>query len=263
MGQNKRTAGWLAGATVLVACGLVLLGCDSTPNDDGDNGAQYNLVVVLEKNLDSGEDIIYVRFRRDGAGIAGGVVAIDGDTIETSSASGRGEKTYTTPRWLHGEKIQITAIDPVESFVYRDSVVIPYDFVIEHVIPANHIWRPINGNANVTWTTSVGAANYVVSVKARTSNSTAVPFSEYSESQAGLSHVIPPDAFQDQFNNVIEDVYDLKVIAYSPNFIARPNPPYKTPSTDDVRLPIQKTDIDGGIAALVVADRDTLSVQLE
>ena len=263
MGQNKRIVGWAAGACVVLVAGLFLAGCESIPNGGGGNGEDYNLVVVLEKNLDSGQDVIYVRFRKAAAGIGGGVVVIDADTIPTSSASGQGNKTYTTPRWQHAEKIQIAAIDTGGSFIYRDSVVIPDEFAVENVIPANHLWRPVDGNANVSWTTSIGAVNYLTSVRARTTSTSSRGLSEYSESQAGLSQVILPSTFRDQFENLVEDVYDLKIIAYSQNFIARPNPPYKTPPGDDVRTPILKDNIDGGIAALVVSERDTLLVQTQ
>lgn len=262
MGHIKTRIG-LAGACIVLAAGLFLVACNSTPNDGGGNGEEYNLVVVLEKNLDSGQDIIYVRFRKDDVGINDGVVVIDGDTIQTSSASGQGNKTYNTPRWQHNERIQIAAVDPGESFIYRDSVVMPDAFTIENVVPANHIWRPVDGNANVSWTTAIGAVNYLTSVRARTTSTSSRGLSEYSESQTGLSQEIPPGTFRDQFDNLIEDVYDLKLIAYSPNFIARPNPPYKTPPGDDVRTPILSANVDGGIAALIVSDRDTLLVETQ
>lgn len=261
MGQTNRLLGLTGGAFATVLAVLSLVGCDSTPNDGGGSGEEYNLVVVLEKNLDSGQDIIYVRFRKDDVGINDGVVVIDGDTIQTSSASGQGNKTYNTPRWQHSEKILISAIDPNESFVYRDSVVIPDEVVIDNVIPANRIWRPIDGNANVSWTTSIGAINYLTSVRARTTSTSSRGLSEYSESQTGLSQEIPPSAFRDQFDNLVGDVYDLKIVAYAPNFVARPNPPYKTPPGDDVRTPIINDNVDGAIAALVVSDRDTLLVE--
>ena len=263
MGQTNRIAGWVAGVGIVLATGVFLAGCEGTPNGGGGNGDDYNLVVVLEKNLDAGQDVIYVKFKRDDAGIAGAVVVIDGDTIATSSASGQGNKTYNTPRWDHGERIQVSAIDPVESFIYRDSVVMPDDFFIDNVVPANQIWRPVDGNAQVGWTTSIGAANYLTSVKARTTNTTSRGLAEYSEAQSGLSQEILPSTFRDHFDNLVEDVYDLKIIAYSPNFIARPNPPYKTPSGDDVRTPILRDNITGGIAALVVCERDTLLVQTQ
>lgn len=262
MGHTNKVLGW-AGVFVTLVAGLLLVGCDSTPNDGGGNGEEYNLVVVLEKNLDSGQDVIYVRFRKDDAGMDDGVVVIDGDTVETSSASGQGNKTYNTQRWQHGEKIQIAAIDRTESFIYRDSVIIPDDVVIENVIPANHIWRPVDGNANVSWTTSIGAVNYLTSVRARTTSTTSRGLSEYSESQTGLSQVIPPSTFNDQFENLVEDVYDIKVVAYTPNFVGRPNPPYKTPPGDDIRTPIINSNVDGAIAALIVSDRDTLLVETQ
>lgn len=262
MGHKRYNLHWL-GVAALAALAITLSACDSTPPNGGGNGTDYNLVVVLEKNLDSGEDVIYIRFRKDAIGIPGGVVVIDADTIPTSSASGQGNRTYATPRWQHGERIQIVAIDTSESFVYRDSVVIPDAFEIDNVIPVNRIWRPIDGNANVSWTTSIGAVNYAISVKARTADSPSRGFSEYSTSQTALSQSILPSTFRDQFDNLILDVYDLTVIAYAPNFIARPNPPYKTPPGDDVRTPIINNSIDGGIAALVVTVRDTLLVQTQ
>ena len=144
-------------------------------------------------------------------------------------------------------------------------MVIPGEFEIDNVLPANHIWRPVDGNAQVSWATSIGAINYAVSVRARTTSTTSRGLAEYSESQAGLAHVIPPSTFQESpSNNPVEDVYDLFVIAYAPNFIARAtSTPYKLPAGDDVRSPIQGDNIDGGIAALVVTDRDTLQVQTE
>lgn len=264
MGHMKRALWWAASCAALLVCALFLWGCSSIPNDRGGDGAKYNLVVVLEKSLDTGLDVIYVRFQKDDDGIPGAVVVIDGDTIETSSASGTGNKTYTQPRWEFGEKIQIKAIDAAASFSYRDSVVIPLDFVIENVLPANRIWRPVEGNALVSWTTSVGAVNYLTSVKARTLGSQTPGFSQYSESQAGLTQVIPPSTFRNpQSNDVVEDVYDIVIIAYTPNFIRRPNPPYKEPSLNDEPAPIQKEDISGGISALVVSRHDTLQAQTE
>lgn len=263
MGRIKKTGAWGPGVTALALAGIAGLGCESTPNNGGDGGADYNLAVVLEKNLDLGQDIIYVRFRQDDLPIPGAFVIIDGDTINTSAASGRGNKTYLTPRWNHGEKVHIAAVDTAESFVYRDSVVIPDEFFIDQVLPANQIWRPVDANAQVSWTTSIDAVNYAVSVRARTTSTSSRGYGDYSASQTALTQTIPPSAFRDQFDNLVEDVYDLHVIAYAPNFIARLDPPYKTPLNDDVRTPILNDDIDGAVAALVVCAKDTLLVQTQ
>jgi hypothetical protein len=263
MGQIKRFMGMAVGASIVLVATSLMSGCSSTPSDPGGNDGDYNLVVVLEKNLESGQDVVFVKFTRDASAIDDGVVVVDGDSIATSSVSGKGTKTYATPRWLHSEKIQIAAVDAGESFVYRDSVVIPDGFVIDHVVPANHILRPSDGSAQVSWTASIGAANYLISVDSRNAALNPVGFAGYNESQFGLSQEILPSAFRDTFGNLIEDVYDLKVVAYFPNFIARDGAPYKTLPGDDIRTPIINENLTGAIAALVLADRDTLLVETQ
>jgi hypothetical protein len=263
MGQIRQTVSSAIGWGALALATLCILGCESTPNGGGNGGDDYNLVVVLEKNLDTDQDIIYVQFRRNDLAIPGAFVVIDGDTIKTSATSGRGNKTYNTPRWGHGEKVFLAAVDTSESFVYRDSVVIPDELFIDQVLPANQIWRPVDGNAQVSWTTSPGAVNYMVSVRARDLYTSSTDLAEYSESQTALTHIIPPKTFRDVADNVVEDVYDIKIVAYAPNFIARPNAPYETPLSDDVQTPILRDDIDGAVAALVVSAKDTLLVQTQ
>jgi len=263
MGLTKRFMGLAVGANLVLMAATIMAGCSSTPDGPGGNDGDYNLVVVLEKNLDSGQDVVYVKFTRDAAAVDDGVVVVDGDSIATSSVSGKGNKTYATQRWQHSEKIQIAAVDASESFVYRDSVVIPDGFVIDHVVPANHILRPSDGSAQVSWTASIGAANYLISVDSRNAGLNPVGFAGYNESQFGLSQEILPSAFRDTFGNLIEDVYDLKVVAYFPNFIARDGAPYKSLPGDDIRIPILNDNVTGAIAALVLADRDTLLVETQ
>lgn len=237
---------------------LTLAGCQSTPNGDGQE-AEYNLVVVLERNLQLNQDIIYLRFRRDNSGISGGVVVVDGDTITTLPASGNGAKTYNGGRWTDGGLIRITALDTSNSFVYRDSILMPFSFLITNVVPANRLWQ--GGTVRLDWSGSNNATDYAVSVKPRSTSSSARGLGTYDTDGTELTESFAGnEVFSTSLGVVIPDVYDMQVIAYSRNFVARSSPPYKIPDNADIREPIGRTNIDGAISALTVTERDTILV---
>lgn len=254
---------WVRGALVaaLLVLGVaVFSGCNLSPsNGGGGTEAAYNLVVVLERNLELKQDIVYLRFRHENKGIAGGVVIIDGDTIPTLPASGQGTKTYSPGRWIYQQMLQIKALDAANSYAYRDSIRLPSSFEITNVIPPNHLWQ--GGNVTLTWTPALDADDYFISVKPRTVGSSARGLGRYDTDSDPLSETFPgTEAFANTFGTVIADVYDMQIVAYSRNFTLRPNAPYKAPDTDDIRDPISRTDIDGAICALMVSARDTILV---
>jgi hypothetical protein len=254
---------WVRGAllaALLVTEVAVFSGCNLTPsNNGGGNQAAYNLVVVLERNLELNQDIVYLRFRHENHGITGGVVIVDGDTISTLPASGQGTKTYSPGRWTQQQMLQIKALDASNSYAYRDSIKLPSSFEITNVIPPNRLWQ--GGNVTLTWTPALDADAYFVSVKPRTIGSPARGLGSYDTDSDPLSETFPgAEAFSNTFGTVIPDVYDMQIVAYSRNFTLRPNAPYKAPDADDVRVPISRTDIDGAVCALMVSARDTIRV---
>jgi hypothetical protein len=196
-----------------------------------------------------------VRFQRDDAGIPGGRVVVDGDTVATAASTGEGSKTYVGGRWAHRAKVSINAIDTSQSYTYRDSVVIPGPLTITNVIPVNRLWT--TGTATVEWSVAADVTAYALTITPRTAGSSARGFAE--AVLEGDSYTCTPDVFKNTFDQTVPGIYDIQVIAYAPNFLPRSGAVYQLPESD-VPSPINEETISGALAALVVSVHDSVEV---
>jgi len=259
MNQNelRRRAGRLASLLPLVvSAALCGWGCSASPTDGDGTKVGYNLLVIVEKNLDAGSDFLWVRLWRDGEAIAGGRVVVDGDTVTTLPLSGQGSKTYAGSHWTHGQAVRITALDSSRAFSYKDSVTLPGAFFITNVSPANRLWS--GGSVVVEWSPVLGISGFAVLVKPRTSGSSAKGLS-VSVGRGETSYTFNRSAFENSYGQLVADVYDIQVIGYTPNLLARPGAAYKQPPTD-TPAPIDAPSISGAISSLVVTARDYIVV---
>ncbi len=152
----------LAGLVFVVVL-LVLSGCGGGKGTNGDD-ARYTLELVVEKNLDDGQDYLYVRFLRDGIAVVDGYVDVDGDSVALS-ASGQASKTYSSDHFNHGASIQIMAFDPANDFLYSDAIVMPSAFTIAVTPEAARVWQPSDGNIRVELTSlATPTSGYFVSI---------------------------------------------------------------------------------------------------
>ncbi|HEX9750112.1 MAG TPA: hypothetical protein VGB22_02300 [candidate division Zixibacteria bacterium] len=248
---------------ILCSLGILLIayGCPSSPDGNGNGIADYELWVVLEKNLDANSDNLSVEFRHDGDPVSGGSVSVAGDPIITFDNNGNAQKSYSLGQWTTGAWIHIIARDSTGAAVYRDSIVIPSEFLV-NVFPEDQPWRPGQTLPRIEWGTSIMATNYAISVRARTAGNAPRGFAEYYQSAQALSQTFQQSVFSDIFDNVIPDMYDIHVVASSPNFIEPSTAhAYRTPDFDDIPQPIDDDDVTGAIAALCVAERVTVSVE--
>ncbi|MBI3872825.1 MAG: hypothetical protein HY304_07100 [candidate division Zixibacteria bacterium] len=246
--------------TFVTLATAALTSCSTVPKDGGGTTASYALLITVERNLDLNQDFLYVKFLRDNGAVPNGRVAVDGDTLLVSAQEA--SKSYPKGHWTQSRPIHVAALDSSQGFVYRDSVRMPADFEISDVLPASRVWQPSDANAKVTWGTAFNAQNYTVSVRARSTGSPARGFADYYESSTQLAETIPPTTFRNTYDAVVEDIYDIQVVAYNPNFIGRTGTVYKRPTANDISVPISTDEIIGGLSALVVSARDTLRVQV-
>jgi hypothetical protein len=246
--------------TALLACGvlafLTLAGCSgAVPVKPG--SASYSLKILLEKNLDSKADYLYLEFLRNDSAFVGAFVIVDGDTIRTKS-SGTADTTYLQARWQHHRSVSIKAVDTAKAYVYQTSVIIPDSLRISNVFPPARIWRPSTANARVEWAASAGTTNYIAAIQARLSGSPSRGQSVIAGST--LSQTFTPTAFYNpQTNQLVPDVYYIHVVAYTPTFVLRPGANYKAPA-GTFPLTIDTKQISGAVAAAVVSARDTIVV---
>ena len=240
------------------------IGCSASPNG-GDNGdTEYILWVTLERNLDIDVDVIAIQYLKADGNLTNGEVIIEGQVVSSFDSEGRAtiiRQPPQTPQWAPGDMIHIVALDSTDVVVHSDSVVMPGLFYISSVDPANEPWRAGQPNPRFEWDLSIGAVGYVLSVQARTRDE-AVGYAAYHETQSGLAATLTPEVFYDTYGNLIDDYYDIHVIAYSPNFIPRSNAPYGVPEfpEEHVPSPIASDNVEGGISALLVTEHETIEV---
>ena len=234
---------------------LMIAGCGGGGPTNGGDDAKYALEVMVEKNLDEGQDHLYIRFLRDGISITEGYVIVDGDSLATS-ASGQASQSYSSSRYSHGQTVAVTAVDPEESFTHSTSVTIPSTFTVEVTSPANLIWQPNKGNVSLTWLLATPVVGYILSVDPRKSGTTAPGLTEII---SGGSHsFVPEDVFYNQqTSELVSDFYDVKIVAYNGSFVRRTGAPYRSP---DIAFPltIDEDQISGRVGALVVSSRKTI-----
>jgi len=246
--------------TALLAFGvlafLTLAGCSgAVPVKPG--SASYSLKILLEKNLDSKADYLYLEFLRNDSAFVGAFVIVDHDTIRTK-ASGRADTSYLYDKWSHGQTVSLKAVDTAKAFVYQTSVIIPDSFGISNVFPNTRIWQP-NANPRVEWTASAGATNYFAAIQARGNGSPSRGQSAIAGSTQ--SYTFTPTAFYNPQNNeLVRDVYYIHVVAYAPTMVERPDANYKMPTSPPFPLTVDTKQIAGAVAAAVVSARDTIVV---
>lgn len=252
---------WTPAALTIVA---LAIGCSASPNG-GDNGeVEYTLWVTLERNLDIDVDVVAIQYLTVDGDPTNGQVIVEGQVVSSFDSQGRAtiiRQPPQTPQWAPGDMIHVVALDSTDAVVHSDSVVMPGLFYISSVDPANEPWRAGQPNPRFQWNLSVGAVGYVLSVQARTRDE-AVGYAAYHETQSGLAATLTPEVFYDTYGNLIDDYYDIHVVAYSPNFIPRNNAPYGVPEfpKEQVPSPIVSDLVEGGISALLVTDHETIEV---
>lgn len=242
---------------VCIAILLLFAGCGGGKITGGGE-AQYTLELVVEKNIDDGQDYLYAKFLRNGIAIVDGYIDVNGDSLPTS-ASGQVSKMYSSDHFTHGATVQITAVDPDSSFQYSGTVVMPSAFAISVTPEAARIWQPGDGNIRVELTTlATPTTGYFVSITPSDPNSTAPGLTEIVNT-GQLYTFSPFDAFYNlQTNELQDDVYLIRMIAYNQTFVKRPNANYKSPSITFPQT-ISASQISGKIAAVVVAAHDQVS----
>lgn len=259
MKANTRTL-LAAGAVIVTA--ILALGCSSSTNGGNGDESEYSLWIIMEKNMNLGQDILVVEFTQDNGRVPGGQVIVHGDALTAFASDGTIGKTYPIGQWATGVWIHIVAFDSTGSAVHRDSVRIPQEFTIFNLKPAIGIWFPRDNTASIEWATAIDAINYVVSVKGQGSATGAEGYHEYHETQTPLAETFVADVFRNDFD-ILPGDYDIQVIAYNPNFLARGGALYLVPEFDDVPAPIASDNVSGAISALVVTDKVTLEVVSE
>jgi len=261
MRQFLRRGLWAAIA--LTAVGLSA-GCSSSPNGGDGDETKYILWVTLERNLDLDIDVLAIQYLTADNGPTDGQVIVEGQVVSSFDSEGKAtiiRQPPQTPSWDPGDLIHILALDSTGTVVHADSVVMPGLFHIVNVYPFNEHWRAGQQNPRFEWEMSLRAVSYVLSVQARNRHE-ALGYAEYHETQTGLTATLTPEVFYDAYDNLIDDYYDIHVIAYNPNFIPRNNSPYGLPEfpREQIPAPIVSEKVEGGISALLVSEHVTIEV---
>lgn len=245
---------------VCIAVLLLLSGCGGGKTITGSSG-KYTLELVVEKNLDDGQDYLYAKFLRDGIAVVGGYIKVDGDSV-VFSASGKASKMYSSDHFTHGATVQIMAVDPDSGFAYSDAIVMPSEFHITDFVPNQRLWQGVTSTVRFDWTGATNVSRYMVSVTPSTPGSNARGLAEVVPTSQGRSFTFTQEAFLDaQTNQIINDNYHVRVIGYNRNFVERPNADYTAPSLA-FDQPISEANISGAISAVVVSVRDSIRVEL-
>lgn len=254
--EHKLTGLWCI-LTLLAA--IVISGCGGGTPNGGDNGAQYSLEVVAEKDLGTQIDHLHVRFLKDGIAVVDGYVMVNGDSLSLT-ASGYALKTYPASHFPHGEEITIEAVDPEDEFVYTDSVFMPSALTAEVVPEADTIWQPTKGTVSISWTLANPVSGYIVSVTPRTPSNPAPGLA--AEAIGGSFSFSPVEVFYDQLTDtLVSDLYDVRVIGYNRTYVQRQQAAYVLPPTSAFPLTTDDDDMAARISATVVSPRAVIVAQ--
>jgi hypothetical protein len=244
---------------ILILAGLLMPGCGGGKINGGDDDGKYTLEVIAEKNLDSGQDYLYVRFLRDGVTVSQGYVKVDGDSL-TMSASGQASRTYAGNHFTHSANVVVFAEDPENDFSFQGTVQMPSSFSISDITsPANRIWQPNKGNVSLEWFLATSVSGYFISVRPRSSTSTAPGLADF---VAGGQYTFSPlEAFFDPVTDeLVSDIYDFQIIGYNQTFVRRPTATYMSPSSGF--NPTTSTgQITAYLGAAVVTARESITAE--
>lgn len=190
----------------------------------GDNGsnpvdAEYELNGVLFHNADDGSSLFYVEVLKNGAGLSGLTVRVEGMTIPYA---GDGVYSANSPalQLSPGDSYTLTVASGDTLQLFSRAFALPDTFTVAVTEPASHIYHG-SGFVRLDWTGSAESNGYIVTVVRPDSALTAAPYASYVELVTASQ--IGPEAFQTSDGTDVDGDFDIYVLSFSTeNFYSWP-----------------------------------------
>lgn len=220
----------------------------TTRPDDDEHEFTINGVVV--KDMNSGKDIAYFSILRDSDPYAGAVVEVGSDTLENKQDGNYYLEGF--PLFGFGKTVSISISSTETDLNVTTSRVIPSSFFIEE-LPADDQLNVGGHEVPVQWDASASASGYFLSVGGPAGS---LGYAVLDEGN-NRAETIPPDAFRDVPDNLVEGFYEIYVIAFSTSFAYFTSIAFELPAG----LPTGNiSGANGTIGAGVIAPSATIEV---
>jgi len=218
------------------------------------NPTKYKFTIngVVVKDLSLGKDIAYIKVLRDSVAFDTAVVKVGGYTLNNQ----KGGKYFKEASTLFnfGQNVSLSISSTKDSFSLDTSVIMPGSFYINQLPLDGDTLNPGGKSVKVTWSISLLASGYFLTVATPDIVPGAVGFTKLVK---GNEETILPDAFRTTQGSLVEGVYELYVIAYYGSFLEYPGMIFELP----IGLPTNNIEnANGTIGAGVVAQKKRIRV---
>jgi hypothetical protein len=207
---------------------VLVLSCGDdplTPPDDTD-GYVVNGVLFFDNNDTS--SLCYLTLTKDGVNFANAQVTVNGSLI---AYAGQGVYRASSPGFnlIPGDAATLTIKSEDGEQLFSMNFVLPDTFSVTVAHPANRIYST-GGNVVVAWTGSAHSLHYVGTVVPKDSGDV-VP--DYAQPATEITNTwtITPDAFEKSDGTLVQDTYDIYILAYGETF-------YSTPDIPEIFFPL-------------------------
>jgi hypothetical protein len=213
----------------LVIFPLLILGlsCGDDPLTPDDTDG-YVVSGVLFFNCNDMSSLCYLRLTEDGTNFADAQVTVGGSPI---TYAGQGVYRASSPglNLVPGAESTVTIRSASGDLLFSRSFVIPDTFSVVVAYPANRLYVT-GGNVLVEWTASVGSQHYAGTVVPKDSGAV-IPDYAKPATEVKNAWTITPDAFQKSDGTLVQDRYDIYILAYGETF-------YSTAGISEIFFPL-------------------------
>jgi len=188
-----------------------------------DDEHEFTVNGVLVKDMNTGKDIAYFSVLRNGSPFAGAIASVDSDTLED-----QGNGNYYlegAPLFSFQQTVSVSISAGGTDLNVTTSVVIPASFYIQE-LPADDQLNVAGHEVPVQWDASADASGYFLSAGGP-AGSQGHSVLDQGNNRA---ETIPPEAFRNVQDVLIEGFYDVYVVAYSKSFVYYPAIAFELPA---------------------------------
>ena len=200
---------------VILSLLILALSCGGDPLTPPDDTDGYVVNGVLFFNCNNMSSLCYLKLTKDGANFADAQVSVAGYPI---TYIGQGIYRAFSPGLIldPGNGNMVIIKSGSGDALFSKSFVLPDTFSVVVAYPANRLYVT-GGNVLVEWTASTGSLHYAGTVVPKDSGAV-VP--DYAEPATEIKNAwtITPEAFQKSDGTLIQDRYDIYILAYGETF---------------------------------------------
>jgi hypothetical protein len=207
---------------------IMVLSCGDDPLTPPGPTGGYVVNGVLFFNCNNMSSLCYLKLTKDGANLTDAQVTVDGSVI---AYAGQGVYRASSPglSLVPGNGNMVTIKSGSGDVLFSKSFVLPDTFSVAVTNPANHKYT-VGGNVVAEWTGSAGSHHYVGTVVPKDSGAVVPDYAELA-TEIKNAWTITPEAFQKSDGTLIQDRYDIYILAYGETF-------YTTSAITEIFFPL-------------------------